>query len=372
MTRRVHVRARIGLQRLACSSAGLVVVLGLATRAAGQGVPNAKDFKLDFALPNAPAFQLLKPNEELLLRPGTVREMALALSKSFDSTGAFALPREFAVEFSPALLMKGDQLTRKQYEDDAFLYRIRISAATQRSSESTKLSSVALGLRATLRDDGDLRTNPRGRQLDSLLTRVVTGMTRRKQAIQDSLARGGMDIQVAAVVADSLFGDQAQATVEQTINRQIHALEEELWNADRIEVAFAVRGFVSDPVTQRDVRLMSWAGWATAAFGVGRSGQFLIGTRAMASRDDDEFPIEGAVSSRIYFGNNGAKAFIEVGGDIKEGGEARALFNSGGEFRFADGGWVNFSLGMESGREAPEGLIAQFGTNLAIFDLFKR
>ena len=118
--------------------------------------------KLNFVVPDMPAFKSLGTNPSNLLRPSTTQAIAVNTSEFFQA-GKFVLPEAFAMEISPALILnskKGPQQL-KFYQKNAVLNSFRISLGT---SPDTILSAsgrnLALGLRISLIDKGDPVSDP--------------------------------------------------------------------------------------------------------------------------------------------------------------------------------------------------------------------
>src|SRR5688572_9352368 len=64
----------------------------------------ASKYRVDFAIPDAPAFVLVKVEDSKILRPVSVRDFALGFSNFQDDDGDFDVPDAFGVEVAPFLL----------------------------------------------------------------------------------------------------------------------------------------------------------------------------------------------------------------------------------------------------------------------------
>ena len=84
--------------------------------------PFVKDYKVDFAIPDAPAFKLLEVDESAILRPQTVRDVAAAFDAFRGQSGTFVVPKQIGVEFSPALIAGSRYLKVSDYATQRFLY----------------------------------------------------------------------------------------------------------------------------------------------------------------------------------------------------------------------------------------------------------
>ena len=137
------------------------VVLAIALTSVG-GTQQLKD--PDFAIPESPAFQMIDTSGTRILRPATVRELAVEASNFTSGGSSFAIPRNFAMEVAPVRLiargtLNSDSIAAKNRVEES-LYRLRLSVATKSTGTggSNGPMAAAIGVRWNLRDDADLRT----------------------------------------------------------------------------------------------------------------------------------------------------------------------------------------------------------------------
>jgi hypothetical protein len=116
---------------------------------------------VDLAVPESPAFTVLGLTPETVVRPNSPRQFATALLSGVDRNGNFQSGT--ALDTVPYLLLAGRELTLKQYQTS---YKLRLASRTQFSFATTKGASeedksvrLSLGLRMTLWDKGDPRTD---------------------------------------------------------------------------------------------------------------------------------------------------------------------------------------------------------------------
>lgn len=314
--------------------------------------------RLDFAVPDAPAFTLLQVTPSTILRPTTVRELGIAVSDFLGSGTTITIPQAFAAEFSPGLLIGGPDLTVSRYARTPWLYRLRVSAATQRATGTAKPSQVALGLRIGIIDGADLRTHPAYRQRQ---TRFATEINDLMAAVRRRL--GPMEGQPIAV--DDLSAEERQR-LEALMNGIREGWEDKQWNATTLDLAVGMRLSGND-TTARDLGVDRYAAWLTLGTGFGTWGQLLVGTQAGAQRDTltGDFDAYGSSAARLYVGTNNYKLFVEAQGSFTQDESARWLVNSGGEARFPLGGWITFSAGLEfDGDET--GLVTNFSVKFGL------
>jgi hypothetical protein len=296
----------------------------------------ATRFKIDFAVPEAPAFSLFQASKSSILRPGTVREFAALASDIVAGDGKLTVPEELGLEASPAMLIVGPRLSLQAYQNAPWLYRLRLSAAVKR--QGAALTSLAFGLRTAVFDRADLRTNPGYLQ-------AATGMARE---INDIFAEQNREAPPAPGTELSLddLTPERRARLDQVAERLKQRVEERAWNADILDVAAGALASARDS-TGADLSLMQLAGWLTYAKGIGRWGQLLLGARASALRDSltRDFSGGGSVGTRLYAGVNQYKVFLEAERRWTTG-DNESLLGAGGEARLMHGGWIQFSTGL--------------------------
>lgn len=127
-------------------------------QAENQTLPLAN---VDLSVPESPAFTVLGLTPETVVRPSSPRQFATALLNGVDRNGNFQSGT--AIDTVPYLLLGGNQLTLRQYQDN---YKLRLASRTQFSFATTKGASeddksvrLSLGLRLTLWDKGDPRND---------------------------------------------------------------------------------------------------------------------------------------------------------------------------------------------------------------------
>ena len=369
-------------------------LIGSSLQAQGLG-SLAKYSRLDFAVPDAPAFSLLKVEGSSVLRPSSVKELGLAVSDFVGGGAALSIPRAFAVEVAPMLIAEGPRLQVTAYQRRPWLYRLRVSAATARVEDGIRPNRVALALRSTLVDRADLRTLPP--ELWRIpLTQAAKQKLNAAQAVQDGLVHRVQDVEKAAAIADLVVagyeGDSVYRLAErygvnraeldeivtaavppssmeevlqldQRLQDRRKRLADSLWNAFSIDVALGVRADGNDS-TGRDLRVQKYGGWFALGAPITRSGQLLLNVQQGGERDTTTGRIRfsSTVNSRLYVGTNYLKIFVEGQGRLRVDHRPIWLLNSGGEIRPPFGGWLDFSAGLEFDNNIRE---SQLVTNLS-------
>ena len=297
--------------------------------------PFVKDYRIDFAIPDAPAFKLLEVDRSVMLRPQTARELVVALDGFRGDGNAFVVPRQVGIEFSPGLFIGGGQLRLADYAARKYLYATRLSGATNR--DSLGRSQLAAGIRFSIVDEQDIRARGGG-GTDT----VVTAFTQRI-----------LDVYQAARVrvgprAPLVLTDPEQRLVDAVADSIERYWAERYWNANAVDLAFGARAQAEDSLGH-DPSLDEAAGWFTYANGLQGWGQLLLGAKLGAARDSSgEFQASNTVALRLYVGSNALKGFVEGQQSLASHTDARWLLNSGVEFRLPGVGWIDASAGYAS------------------------
>ncbi len=124
--------------------------------------PKTSDAAIELMVPSSPAFAILGLSPENVARPATVGEFTASILNGVDANGN--LQTGVAIDTSPYLLLRGDQLTIRDYNDNPlkrWLARTQLSLATAKgSSDDDKALLAAVGMHVTLWDEGDPRRLP--------------------------------------------------------------------------------------------------------------------------------------------------------------------------------------------------------------------
>ncbi len=332
--------------RVRCASfvvAWTLLTPGVRGQTPAGAEPKLGAFRLDFAVPDAPAFTLLTVDPSNILRPTAVRELGAAVSNFIGSGAAITIPKAFAVEFAPGLLVGGPGLTVPTYAAHPFLYRLGVSAATGRGSGDLSPTEIAIGVRTVLIDASDLRTHPDYRRRATAIADSINSVF--LQARRRLGPMGGRPIEV------SDLDPREQARVD-SLNASLKSgwteWEDQHWNSRVLQLAVAGRAVAADSLGNR-LAADKYGAWVTYGDGFGTWGQILIGLNVGSERDSvtHRFESDASVSSRLYIGTNRYKGFAEGQGTFRHNRTAKWLLNSGGEAKFAFGGWITFAGGLE-------------------------
>lgn len=329
-----------GLLALGAGAGPAVAQLSISSDAAPATL--AGSYRLDFIVPDSPAANLLGFNESNILRPSSVREFATALSNVVSTGAGFTLPRSFAVEFSPGLLIGGRGLSLAAYRNNKTWYRLRLSGAALREPGQAGPTELAFGLRLSFIDEADLRDD------DDFIQQVTAIDQQITLAVVPFVPPTG---QAGEVDLNTLvLPDSVRAIVDAQRAKKtslIAGKADQRWNNNAFDVALGARLAAKDSLGS-DLRANDFVGWLTYARGFGAWGQWLFGLQAGSARDttDNTFAFTGSASSRFYIGVNQYKAFLELQAASEGTGET-FLINGGGEARLRNGMWVEFGGGTE-------------------------
>lgn len=330
----------------------LITCVAFPTSVCGSSWDFASEYKSGYAVPQSPAFILLGSDPSNILRPATVRRLAIEMSSFVNNSGNFSLPREFGIEFSPALLIKGRSLTLIDYQNAPIPYRMRLSFATQRIPETNSASKIAIGFRVALIDDADMRSSKNARILLDAVREKVKEVHDIEQKVKKRIWKSGEyapgDSIPANVMEEEYTKEERQKvkSLNKRIQNRFKEFQEEYWNAEILELALGWSGTSQDSLGHKP-KGGGLVVWGTYGLGVGKHGQWLIGTMFGGKRDKaDKMRAFSDLSTRFYFGSNEMKVFAEVGANFTEQHKPNWLLQGGGDIRGPWDTWLDFSVGV--------------------------
>jgi len=304
--------------------------------------------RMRFAVPDAPAFELIKGEPGAIMRPSSTREFAITIADVLRSGGI--LPSAFAAEFSPYLVARGSRLTLSEFRQSALsraLYRIRVSVASQRNELTSGQTRVAVGMRWTLMDQADLRLDQR--YLSSLFG-YADSVASLAMHIRDEI-RGPRPFFRSA--EDSLGAEaRIQAEIrnlDSSIVATRNRAKDENWRKPIVEVGIAWGGSSGDSVGVRGIVASDLGAWFVAAGGLGPTAQWVAGAQLRLARDERGRlrQFEGPVGVRVYLGENVYKIFTHAEAEWLRSASDRYLLEAGGETHLTGGIWVDAGAGVE-------------------------
>jgi hypothetical protein len=295
--------------------------------------------KLNFAVPDMPAFKAMGTEASNLLRPSSPQALSIIAPQFWSSDlNKTILPKNIALEISPILLSQHNKkvpISLNKYLNNKIINSFRISLGTSRDSTKKQPNATKLGVgfRITLVDKGDFNTSLKG---------LYDEATILAEWAEEELKNPNADKSI-------FFNKKLQDLKEK--------YKEENWNASKLDVAFAFVGRSSDQFTS-NLKPDKVSFWITSAEKCKDWGQWLNGINySYASNIYSEkdkktinFP-QFSYSSRLFIGSNDLKGFIEGqymynGFDKSNNGFA----NIGGEFTLGNSGiWIHCYAGYQHG-----------------------
>lgn len=214
-----------------------------------------EDLKTKYAVPDAPAFTILDENPSSILKPASVKEIAIGFSSFLDNKNQISLPKSFAAEFSPGLLINGRHLTIKQYGDNAWLYQLRLSVATSRPDNAKSATNLAFGIRITLHDESDPRTNDE----------YILAATKLSSEIQELIDSRKRVLGPSATMYEIENDQKLIVAKKELVDKFKKKWFEDKWNKNISELAIAVKTSSKDSLAQNLV-FSKVSFWFTSAY----------------------------------------------------------------------------------------------------------
>lgn len=329
---------------------------------------------VDLAVPESPAFTVLGLTPEMVVRPNSPRQFATALLSGVDRNGNFQSGT--AIDTVPYLLLAGKELTLKQYQDH---YKIRLLSRTQFSFATTKGASeddksvrLSLGLRLTLWDNGDPRTDKdlldcfdsaSVKYLQALVVPPVAPL----ELLPPTASEEDKNESIRLWAAYELKEAQANPTrLEETEACRVEARKRN-WNKSSWIVAYAP-SWIS---TSGQTKNFKWNGggfWSSVAYGfegfpvLAKRSQIIFHGRYRSNEQVPDPAIQGAFLSQdsLFFGTR-----VRVGNENSTGSfegvfvrsrhdanawDTSARYAVGFERRVAENLWFALAFGGENGR----------------------
>ncbi len=277
--------------------------------------------KLDFAVPDMPAFKALGKDPSNLLRPSSPKDIAFMFG-NFRSNSNTVIPKNFAVEIAPGLFKPWYKLS--DYRERPlirFLTKARISAGSD-VNEETGISSFSAGVHFTLLDNSDHRKDPnvlkkiyeyqdnytniwKKLRDEIIVKRGLTlaqyaGLTQKEQ---DEILRE------AKLAAEKMVGFDLDTEISNTVKEY----RKENWNASKMDFAYASL-FQSSDSLFNNARAVSHSFWFTYAIKPGKNNnwsQLILGINNKVVNADNRFYNEFNGNLRFYLGSNRVKGFLE-------------------------------------------------------------
>lgn len=329
-----------------------------------------KNFRLDFAVPDHPAFKLMNETPSDILRPSSVNDLSV-ITSNFMSGNSIVLPQTFALEVAPIMLAQANSITLSQYEKNKVWHSLRFSLGSEKQTfDAFEQYNLSIGAKITIIDKGDIKAD---KAYISKLAKILAESTKDqndfKLVFLDSIGKTATEVAFNSELTKQLenyISEQLELQKEKndSLKKNYPLRIQELkikykaqnWNKQKLDFAVAVLNKSPDSLA-KNVKFGAFGVWGTLALPVNSWGQVLIGASYKYSEynefyeksEDYKYFNENRMSltSRFYFGTNRIKGFLEGQYYMQDLGETtnNALINLGAELNLVNGIWVNFNGG---------------------------
>lgn len=294
--------------------------------------------RIDYAVPDAPAFKILQTDPSSVSRPISTREVAITISNLLQGA---KIPDNYALEISPGLIFSN---SLPDYQKNPFWYRARISFATKTLDNSKR--QLGAGIRVTLVDNTDLRMD---KSLQTELIKLGQKSDELKSESITELLSEGVDIENPDF--EKLLNEKLEKKgfekISKEIEKQRDIYKKKKWNESIVEIGFAVSATSQDSVFE-NLSAESYRWWLSGAFPLGEDGQFITGLNGGITKNNNgELKnTESNFGLRAYYGTNYHKLFLD--GTLRTASSFTPMisFNIGYEFNLSNGLWADLLIGI--------------------------
>jgi hypothetical protein len=365
----------------------LLMVTALHARCQEVDSLTLSQLKLNFAIPDIPAFKIFGSDPSNLLKPASPKALSVAMSPFYDKR-QIIIPKSFAMELSPALLLNSEKgpVELVKYAENALINSFRISLGTETDTTfSPDGRKIAIGFRITPVNDGDLSVDV---DFQKKISKKLGEFRKRVREIYlvDFARMNNIDVTKVdwdlEMLSDkklkSRFDDYINSREDESvnsINKVIDQMKTEYkkdnWNANKLDIAFALLSSSSDSLA-KNIRFNRAEIWLTYSVRCGKKGQLVFGLNNsinknianISSINSNETFVDMSLPVRYLLGTNRLKTFAEFQYEYKGIQKASStLVNFGIESGLIDGLWMDFAAGLTS---TPANGTSSFITNLNV------
>lgn len=338
--------------------------------------------RLDFAVPDIPAFKAIGADPSQILRPSSPKDFAIMFGNFINGNGNGVIPQNFSAEIAPGLIVK-PWYTLNDYQKNGgvrFLTKSRFSVATTKD-DKTGVNSMAIGFRTTLYDNGDFRLNKAATatvfdkqdELTKLLVKSRNDYIRKNNLTIEQYQNLSKEerMKIFDTVAINQFNDDVESVIKQ--------YKKDNWNATRLDLAYSLLLQSPDSLLG-NAKISKHLFWLTCAIKPGANnkwGQLLLGFNTNIYNYNSKAYNSLTGNLRFYFGTNKIKGFLEgqyKNADDPKAGKTETLYSSIGlEVSFFNGIWIHFGTGVENvlkGNSRSQ-LLSNINLNLTFPEHFK-
>ena len=361
-------------------------IISIAAKAQDNELGIQNLYRTDFAVPDQPAFKLLGDNPGEIMRPSSINELSIVTSQYYVD-GSISLPRNFAFELNPALLLMNDSLVEtEKFMKKGWLYKSGISIGTQRvEMNGTSHYNFSVGYKMNLIDKGNLLFSGEWRKFTrKLFEEDMAERDAQEEFLEMYNAQPGIDKLYDPGVFSSIdpsYSDEDKQKINEAYEQwkekarskpfgimpgQEHRYREFIeefkknnWNQTKLDVAIG-NIWASPDSTVGNLKAQRFGAWISYAFPLPSNknwGQMMLGGSLIHTYNQDTIVFEDAnqkrftdisLSARYYVGRNRVKGFVEGLYSSNELENTTALFNFGIEINPIPAIWFVFSTGWES------------------------
>jgi len=309
-----------------------------------------KNYKLNFALPDIPAFKALGTEPSNILRPSVTQDFSFVSSEFFNGKN-LVIPTSFGIEVSPILLMNTDKMTLSEFRKNNAFKTSRFSLGTFK--DSLKTMNISVGYRLTVINKGDLRTDTA--VLDEFLKNTLAKKAYEKAKLEEKFMQENnilpFEITSEQKVEMGKYVDQNMKENEDEFESKLDEFKKQYkndnWNAEKLDFATAFVGQARDSLIS-NVSFRNFSLWGTYAIPIKKFGQILFGATYQLNRLQNEEYHTFSFSNRNYFGSNRIKFFFEEQIEYNQylGDKTNLLLNLGAEVNLNKGFWIDLNAGL--------------------------
>lgn len=301
---------------------------------------------LDYSIPESPAFNLLGNNPDNLLKPTSVKSIAISLGNYYLSNAA-VIPQNIGVEISPLLL--NPKASLYDFRRNSFWYRFRFSLGTNVQEKGA--FQIAEGFRFTIIDKSDLRLDREF--LEKLGDLAVDKNKAKEKAIQEYYSMHHATYPDIFAVYDAYINNISIRTEideiakkytlnPDTITNFRNLKKQKLWNAQIWEMGMAALQQSPDSLIS-NAKFAKLSFWSTYGTHFNLNDQLLIGCKFEMADSLSKWKPKISIGTRYYYGKNELRGFVQ--GEYSLINQLNSATASAGLiFNITDGIWGQLAM----------------------------
>ena len=307
---------------------------------------------LEYTVPESPAYFLLKTNPDNILEPSSTKNLAFTIADYYLKNG-MVIPKNFGLELSPMLFVK--KISISDFKSHPFFYRTKFSLGT--NTLENNCYQVAEGLRFTLVDKRDLRTNI---TFIDVIEKFSINRTKIKSLVLDSFQKANnltykkiIDLD-EAYMSDTVLRNLLDGIIESKCEmlflgrNQLQKFRDDFaknnWNTKVWEIGIAVLEESKDSLF-RNLQLSKLGFWTAYSGRFTEKDQFLAGGSYMLTDSINEWKPQLGIALRYYRGSNAWRGFVQI--EFKNFDKSNQITGSLGLLtEITEGNWGQFTFSL--------------------------